>query len=68
LIKAQAVLHLLETVRAMAILTHVIERDAFSSADVTDTKHVIRVRRLILVGLAVVMALATLAPVAVLAA
>jgi hypothetical protein len=58
----------LETVRAMVTSLHVIERDVFSSVKLAEARHVVRVRRLILVGLAVVMALATLAPVAVLAA
>jgi hypothetical protein len=58
----------LETVKAMAIMSHVIERDAFSSTKWMGAKHVVRMRRLILIGLAGTMALATIAPVVVLAA
>jgi hypothetical protein len=51
----------------MTATSHVIEMDGFSLRKPEDMKHVARLRRLILIGLAAAMALATLAPVVVLA-
>ena len=51
----------------MTTASHVIESDGFSARKAAETLRVIRVRRLILLGLAAAMALATLAPVVVLA-
>jgi hypothetical protein len=52
---------------AMSIVEHVIETDGFSFRKHVEEKRAIRMRRLILIGLAAAMALATLAPVVVLA-
>jgi hypothetical protein len=51
----------------MVAASHVIESDSYSSRKAVDAVRAVRVRRLILIGLAAAMALATLAPVVVLA-
>jgi hypothetical protein len=51
----------------MSFTSHVVEKEEFSGQSPAESKRIIRVRRLILMGLAVAMALATLAPVVVLA-
>ena len=51
----------------MVTASHVIESDGFSSRKAIEAMRVVRVRRMILIGLAAAMALATLAPVVVLA-
>jgi hypothetical protein len=51
----------------MSVVEHVIETDDFSSRKSSHVNEVVRLRRLILMGLAAAMALATLAPVVVLA-
>jgi hypothetical protein len=56
-----------ETVIHMVLAAHVIETEQVSSVRRLRSAHIIRVRRLILLGLACAMALATLAPVVVLA-
>jgi hypothetical protein len=48
--------------------THLIETTGYSAARVAEAKHVVAVRRMILIGLSAAMALATLAPAVVLAA
>jgi hypothetical protein len=57
----------LETKMTTALASHVIEAEALSVQQKLNTRHVIRLRRLILCGLAASMALATLAPIVVLA-
>lgn len=57
----------LKTVKTMVTATHMIESDGFSARKATDGVRVMRLRRLILLGLAAAMALGTLAPVVVLA-
>jgi hypothetical protein len=52
----------------MSMVEHVIESDGYSSRRVGNPGKAARLRRLILMGLAAAMALATLAPVVVLAA
>jgi hypothetical protein len=52
----------------MSIVEHVIETDHFSHRAPLSHRNEVRFRRLILMGLAAAMALATLAPVVVLAA
>jgi hypothetical protein len=54
-------------VKAMSIVEHIIETDEFSGRIHAREHRVERLRRLILIGLAGAMALATLAPVVVLA-
>ncbi len=56
-----------KTVKAMSIVEHIIETDEFSGRTHEREHRVERLRRLILIGLAGAMALATLAPVVVLA-
>jgi hypothetical protein len=51
----------------MVAASHVIESDGFSSRKMVENLRAVRLRRLILIGLASAMALATLAPVVVLA-
>jgi hypothetical protein len=51
----------------MTTASHVIETDGFSRSKPEDVMRARRLRRLILIGLAAAMALATLAPVVVLA-
>jgi hypothetical protein len=51
----------------MVFASHVIETDVFSASQKAETQRVLRLRRLILIGLAAALALATLAPVVVLA-
>ena len=51
----------------MVLATHVIETEQTSAIKQTVFAHNIKVRRLILLGLAAAMALATLAPIVVLA-
>jgi hypothetical protein len=51
----------------MVAASHVIEKDDFSSLKPIEAAGNMRLRRLILIGLAAAMALATLAPVVVLA-
>jgi hypothetical protein len=51
----------------MSIVEHVIETDGFSFRKHVEERRAVRLRRLILIGLAAAMALATLAPVVVLA-
>ena len=51
----------------MVTASHGIEADRFSARKVDEAKRVMHLRRLILIGLAAAMALATLAPVVVLA-
>jgi hypothetical protein len=55
------------TVSIMSFASHVIEKEQFSSRTAAEGKRIMRLRRLILLGLAGAMALATLAPVVVLA-
>jgi hypothetical protein len=57
-----------KTVMDMTLATHVIETEQFSDHNGVKTARSIRVRRLILLSLAAAMALATLAPMVVLAA
>jgi hypothetical protein len=52
----------------MSIAEHVIETEQFSRRNLAREQSLSRYRRLILIGLAAAMALATLAPVVVLAA
>jgi hypothetical protein len=52
----------------MSIVEHIIETDEFSGRRAINVIKAMRLRRLILMGLAAAMALATLAPVVVLAA
>jgi hypothetical protein len=56
------------TVKTMALATHVIETEQNSNSIRVGIANSMRLRRLILLGLAVTMALATLAPIVVLAA
>jgi hypothetical protein len=51
----------------MVTASHVIESGRFSARKAADGIRIVRLRRLILLGLAVAMTLATLAPVVVLA-
>jgi hypothetical protein len=51
----------------MLFTSHVVEKEEFSGHSSAKAKRLVRVRKLILMGLAVSMALATLAPVVVLA-
>jgi hypothetical protein len=51
----------------MVTASHVIESEGFSARKAADAKRIVRLRRLILMGLASAMALATLAPMVVLA-
>jgi hypothetical protein len=51
----------------MSIVEHIIEADEFSGHRASGVAKAVRLRRLILMGLAAAMALATLAPVVVLA-
>jgi hypothetical protein len=51
----------------MTFASHVIEKEQFSTRTAAESKRVVRLRRLILIGLAGAMALATMAPVVVLA-
>ena len=51
----------------MVLAAHVIETEQFSHRTGVEEQRAVRFRRLILLGLAVAMALATLAPVVVLA-
>jgi hypothetical protein len=51
----------------MVATSHVIEADRFSAVRVVEARRTMYLRRLILIGLAGAMALATLAPVVVLA-
>lgn len=57
-----------EMVTAMDKSTHMIEETGFSAQNPAEAKHIVAVRRMILIGLSAAMALATLAPVVVLAA
>lgn len=57
----------LETVKTMVAALHTIENDSFSARKTDETLRIVQLRRLILIGLAGAMALATLAPVVVLA-
>jgi hypothetical protein len=54
-------------VNTMSIVEHVIETDQFSRRSTVDSQSAVKFRRLILIGLAAAMALATLAPAVVLA-
>jgi hypothetical protein len=56
-----------DTVIKMVLATHIIETEQTSEIKQTVFAHNIKVRRLILLGLATAMALATLAPIVVLA-
>ena len=56
-----------DTVIKMVLATHIIETEQTSEFKQTVFAHNIKVRRLILLGLATAMALATLAPIVVLA-
>lgn len=56
-----------DTVIKMVLATHLIETEQTSEIKKTVFAHNIKVRRLILLGLAAAMALATLAPIVVLA-
>jgi hypothetical protein len=56
-----------DTVIKMVLATHVIETEQTSEIKKSVFAHNIKVRRLILLGLAAAMALATLAPIVVLA-
>ncbi len=51
----------------MVAALHTIENDSFSARKTDETLRIVQLRRLILIGLAGAMALATLAPVVVLA-
>jgi hypothetical protein len=51
----------------MVATSHVIEADRFSARKVDEAKRVMQLRRVILIGLAAAMTLATLAPIVVLA-
>jgi hypothetical protein len=54
-------------VKKMVLATHVIETEQTSDRKRLTFAHTVKVRRLILLGLAATMALATLAPIVVLA-
>jgi membrane glycosyltransferase len=56
-----------ETANTMVATSHVIEADRFSARKVDEAKRVMQLRRVILIGLAAAMTLATLAPIVVLA-
>jgi hypothetical protein len=51
----------------MVTASHIVESDGFSARKRAETKRIERLRRMILIGLAAAMALATLAPMVVLA-
>ncbi len=64
---AQRVCAAKKTVITMVLAAHVIETEEFSTQSHAENLRVAKLRRLILLGLATAMALATLAPVVVLA-